>query len=234
MKNLKFIWVVVIAAATMSSCTTYKNSSRLTDVHNKRIQSQNLMVDVETDFNTKVKGNSKTFRGLNAVNAARDNAYYDAIVNNKIDVLVDPIYEVKTLSTIFGNFTTAEVTGYAGKYKNIRTVPEEQLAQYELKLDALKKLTEIDAIVKEDRKTVIVTGGLNGAAATEINTAPALVQQFNALYHNTNISQSQNYNVEEPLPEQDNRPQFLQGGNNKVLKFVGIAGAAFILLTLLM
>ena len=189
--KLPYLFVLSLFIA---SCTSYRNTARLTDISNSRVQTSKFVVDVETDFKRKVKGVSRSFRGLSSVHLARDNAYYNAIITNEVDVLVDPIYEISSTRFLLWTFTKAEVSGYAGTYKNIRTEVDEQVNQYNQKVEALKKLTAIEAIANEQRKTaVIVAGGGNNNAVpttTEINTSPSFVSQFNSLYYNTTLDSS--------------------------------------------
>ena len=168
------------------SCKSYNNSYRANSVTNKTIQTSRMVVDVMPDFTKSVNGTSRTFRGRDSEKLARENAYYNAIVSNNIDVLVDPVYEIRIKNTLFGLRTSADVRGFAGKYQNPRRLENEQFRQYNDKLDALTKLTNVDAVVKENRKTVI----LSGAGGNEIevaNTAPSLIENFNTLFYKTNI-----------------------------------------------
>lgn len=56
------------------------------------------------------------------VEDAKSAAAYNAVVPNKADVLVAPQYTIKVESYFFGAWkeVTAQVTGYAGRIKNIR------------------------------------------------------------------------------------------------------------------
>jgi len=56
------------------------------------------------------------------VEDAKSAAAYNAVVPNKADVLVAPQYMIKVESYFFGAWkeVTAQVSGYAGKIKNIR------------------------------------------------------------------------------------------------------------------
>src|ERR1700761_2006165 len=65
------------------------------------------VVDVDVDFKTRVKGQSGKSK---TIMQAKDQAYFQALVTNNIDVLVDPVYEVVT----HGKKSRATVTGFAG------------------------------------------------------------------------------------------------------------------------
>lgn len=201
MKKLNLFFLIGLVAFITSSCSTYKHSYRLSDVPKTRIGVTPTVVDVTPDFNKQVSGESD--KRTNSIQDAKDNAYYNAIVQNKIDVLVDPIYKVKVRKGLFRTTAKAEVTGFAGEFKNPRTLFENQEAEFDAKLESLKKLVSIEEIKNEERNSVIITTGQNGSTTT-VNTAPSFVEQFNSLFNDTpidfgNKSDNSNSNIiEEP------------------------------------
>lgn len=64
-----------------------------------------------------------SFFGPSIVDEAKSAAAYRAVVPNRADVLVAPQYLIKVESYFFGAWkeVTAQVTGYAGKIRNIKT-----------------------------------------------------------------------------------------------------------------
>jgi len=136
MKHSSFTlsWLLLIGAvAAMSSCTTYSYTSRSQQVTGRRISETPKVAEVEADFTKKI-----TVIGdwAMSANAAKLSAEYKAIVENKIDVLVDPIYKI-TIAPVFNTtdgapwYTMsyrAEATGFAGTYKRLMT-QEEQINQ---------------------------------------------------------------------------------------------------------
>lgn len=69
------------------------------------------------------EGGGFLFFGGGVVEDAKSAAAYNATVPNKADILVAPQYLVKVNSWFFGAYkeVTAQVWGYAGKIKNIKT-----------------------------------------------------------------------------------------------------------------
>lgn len=207
MKNLFTMSFVALIA---TSCSTYKNSYRLTDVPDTRAKVTQTVVDVEPDFSKRIKGESLERR--RSVTEAKNNAYYNAIVTNNVDVLVDPIYEIKSTKGLFGTRHRAWVTGFAGSYKNARTINVENQNTYTQNLDNFKKFVAIDPIVKEDYKSVYIlnnnsAGGCSGSNGSsvvekEIRTTSDLVTRFNSFLSGKNASSSaeefKEANIEEP------------------------------------
>ena len=118
-KLVKKSMLVVAVAASLTSCSTYQHSYRSIEVDQKNSVTAKIQVDVVVtpDFSKRMKAqstkNHKTPQG------AKDEAYYNAIVENQIDVLISPIYSV----TVRGGSCEATVHGYAGFYK---VIPKEE------------------------------------------------------------------------------------------------------------
>jgi len=127
MKNFKinlahflFLPFVLATSLIFNSCSSYKHSSRISNIADQNIiVSNKIAVDLNIDLGKSCKGRSGYHK---TVNDAKDEAYYDAIQTNSIHVLVDPIYSVQTIKTIFGSKSSAEVAGFAGYYKNSRSL----------------------------------------------------------------------------------------------------------------
>jgi hypothetical protein len=78
-------------------------------------------IDLGTEFKVITANSNKRHRDINL---AKEEAYFNAIVDNQIDVLVDPIYTIKKRGRIlffFGGYVEAKVVGFAGYYKNVLT-----------------------------------------------------------------------------------------------------------------
>jgi hypothetical protein len=116
----------------LNSCSSVAYSYRAVDVNKKNLITQEVVVDVKLDVKNKI---SSTSSKRKSVNEAIDEAYYKAIVDNNIDVVVDPIFEVNTTGKIlfFGGKSVAKLTGFGARYENPRN-----------KLEAVKELKTID------------------------------------------------------------------------------------------
>ena len=76
-------------------------------------------IDLGPEFKVITATSNKTHRDIDL---AKHEAYFNAIVDNQIDVLVDPIYTIKKRGRIlffFGGYVEAKVVGFAGYYKNV-------------------------------------------------------------------------------------------------------------------
>lgn len=187
MKQLNFIPIALMCAFTVTSCSTYKHSYRVSDAPSKNVEVTSTVVDVVTDFERKVKATSD--RATSSVQDAKSNAYFNAIQDNDIDVLVDPIYSIRVRRGLFKSSAKASVTGFAGEFVNPRSLQDSQQESYDAKLKALEQFLELKLIVNEDIKTTIIFGGDNGKSNTQtINTGTSLVEQFNSLYNGSATS----------------------------------------------
>ena len=184
MKNLINGLGLVSGVLFLASCSSYTNTYRLTDVPDTRAKVTQTVVDVEPDFTKRIKGES--VKGVGSINEAKNNAYYNAIISNSTDVLVDPIYEIKSKKGLFSTKHTASVTGFVGHYKNPRTLASENQSQFDSNLENLMRFVAISPIAKEEKKAVYILnnagGGCNGASsvvAKEITTTTDLVTRYN-------------------------------------------------------
>lgn len=124
MKKLFFIGAV---ALVMASCTTYSYTSRSANIANDvKLMTTQTLVDVQVDFTKRVEAQSSLCA---TESEAMNEAKYNAIVNNKIDLVIDPIYKIEH------QFRKVRVylTGYAGYYVNPRTA-----------LDGVKQMEDVD------------------------------------------------------------------------------------------
>jgi hypothetical protein len=190
-------------ALLMSSCaaTSFKNTSRVGQVGESKVALTSNVVDVDVNFDSKIQATSEKTR---RVHEAKEQAYYRAIVNNNIDILVDPIYEVYTKS----RKSIATVMGYAGNYVNIRTEKQENQQVYEQelintqasfeqsmaimdrKIQELDKFSKVNAVATEDLKThlIIVSGtGEKGTMSEEINTNISIIDKYNTFENGGSI-----------------------------------------------
>ncbi len=190
---------LVLTTLFFTNCTSYKYTSRLARISTDNTYMTPNVVDVKIDFTKKITARS----GKHPLPAsAKEEAYFKAINENNIDVLVSPIYELETTSKFlfFGGNSKASVIGYAGYFINPRTLPEEQNKNYTVKLAALEKMLKIELLVKEEQKTVILAtpscADNNGKGIAEkeiLFKSPSLIEKFNDLYYGGNSS----YNIQQ-------------------------------------
>lgn len=126
--------ILISSIVLLSSCSSTNYTYRDNFIQDKPVITSEVVVDVKLDVNKKVESTSSKRK---TVELAKNEAYYKAITENNIDVVVDPIFEVKTSDKIlfFGGRSTAKLKGFAGYYVNPRT-----------KVEVIKELKLIDTL----------------------------------------------------------------------------------------
>ncbi len=109
------------------SCSVTTHTSRNTSISNKDLITNNVVVDIKVESGKIVSATSGV---RESIELAKNEAYYKAITEKNIDIVVDPIFEISTIGTRY----TAKVTGFAGYYTNPRS-----------KTDAVKELKAVKA-----------------------------------------------------------------------------------------
>jgi len=162
MKNIfkiLFVGLGLLVVVTTSSCASSKHSHRISQIPEKSVViADKIGVELRVDENKIIQ--ASTSRSHKSPEDAKDEAYYNAITNNNIHVLVDPIYKTRTgpKILIFGGKSTSTVTGFAGYYENPRSYKEfkddldaEKLKKdqdaFDLAIKQMKQLKE-DGIIK--------------------------------------------------------------------------------------
>lgn len=118
MKNIN-LFIVTILGILMTSCSTYTYTSRSTKVNRADLNATAMVVDIRPDFSQRIVTES---RGCTTPEMAKEEAKYQAVVENKCDVVVDPIYKIEKRGN---NNYIAFLTGFAGFYENPRTIYED-------------------------------------------------------------------------------------------------------------
>lgn len=128
----KIVLSLSAAMLVLTSCSTTSHTYRANSIADKNVIAGQVIVDTKLDVKTKVEVTSSK---RNTVTEAMDEAYYKAIVDNNIDLVVDPIFEVVTTDKIlfWGGKSTAKLTGFGAKYDNSRS-----------KIEAVKELKAVD------------------------------------------------------------------------------------------
>ncbi len=177
MTKLKFI-IPLFVVLLLSACNTYKYSSRVVNTQTaNNTQITPSAVDVRIDFSKKIVATSNF---AYSEEDAKQNAWYNAVKNNDIDILVSPVYEIYFESATPGGKCRAKVTGYAGYFSNARSVTEQRNIDADTKLKALGDMLKLEPIANQKSTTVIIPGteNANGAVKSPLN----LVEQFELLY----------------------------------------------------
>lgn len=138
--------LVVSCLMILASCTTYKHTYRISDIPSKDQKiGQSYVYDVQPDITKKVTAESGKHRSSKN---ATDDAYYRAIVENNIHIIVDPIYEVRKGGRflIFGGKYSAKISGFAGFYVNPRTESEYAMNKQKQESDILRVQLVVDSL----------------------------------------------------------------------------------------
>ena len=106
-------------AASLSSCVSMKHTYRTQDVQPSGIMvADNYVADLDINFKKTISG--ETSRQHKSESQAKQEAYFNAISDNNVHVLVDPIYSVSSTKRLFGSTSTAKVYGFGALYENPR------------------------------------------------------------------------------------------------------------------
>ena len=166
--NRRFLGVVLpLFYLTFVSCSS--NNPLLSDEYSYRIVAgperssfeiiNKPLADIKIDLNKKVFASSGSHK---SIKKAKEEAYYNAIINNNIHIVVDPIYKTKTRYGLFGLRSTAEIAGYAGYYENIRyekaLTNDMKLEQdlFEMRFKNIELLSKISSLNKEETNTFMI------------------------------------------------------------------------------
>lgn len=135
MKKLLFFFAAVVF---LSSCKLfsppkvyhYDYHVRNAEIDETSITRSEVVCDLNIDFTKRVMGASREHTGDDRAMRAKEEAYFNALVNNNIDVLVSPIYQVEQTDKT----ASAIAYGFAGMYVNARP-----------RATALKEVESIDS-----------------------------------------------------------------------------------------
>ena len=111
--------IFFVSAAFLTSCVSMKHTYRTQDVQPSGIMvADNYVADLDINFKKTISG--ETSRQHKSETQAKQEAYFNAISDNNVHVLVDPIYSVSSTKRLFGSTSTAKVFGFGALYENAR------------------------------------------------------------------------------------------------------------------
>ncbi|MCG3166659.1 MAG: hypothetical protein POELPBGB_02439 [Bacteroidia bacterium] len=114
MKTTHTLWLLAASATLLISCSAKKHLAYEQYVTKTPLLQAPMIAELDVDLTKKVSANVRCYKS-NEENA-KQAALYDAMKNSGCDVVVHPVYEI-----IFGKkVIEVTVSGYYGKYKNIR------------------------------------------------------------------------------------------------------------------
>lgn len=170
--KIKLLFVAVVSIAALSSCssTSYTHSYRMIEegLHNKtKVKiADNYEADLNINFDAEIKGStSKTHKNEKL---AKQEAYYNAITNNGVHVLINPIYKVSQIGEDFD----CEVVGFGAKYSNPRIIGSEVTNENEgddmdKRLAQLERFSKIEGVQAGLRQSSYIVDTREGCCGDE-------------------------------------------------------------------
>lgn len=135
-KNL----LLILSIFLLGSCTSYRYTKQNFPSENSRTKGitndvtlaarQAFSVDVRVDIDKIVTATSETHENEED---AKNEAYYNCIINNDVDIVVDPIWRETVIEApgpfkfLYKNQYKYEIRGYAGYYENLKDVGDTEL-----------------------------------------------------------------------------------------------------------
>jgi len=202
--KIKLLFVAVVSIAALSSCssTSYTHSYRMIEegLHNKtKVKiADNYEADLNINFDAEIKGStSKTHKNEKL---AKQEAYYNAITNNGVHVLINPIYKV----TQIGEDFDCEVVGFGAKYSNPRIIGSEVTNENEgddmdKRLAQLERFSKIEGVQAGLRQSSYIVDTREGCCGDEkvgkygdtnllhaTDNSSSLVDEYIKFYYNKN------------------------------------------------
>ncbi len=136
---MKKLFLPLIMAVVLTGCSTFQYSSRSVDVRNRNIGTKETAAEVVADYGRVVTATSDY--QVSKSEAIRE-AEYRCIMENKIDVVVDPVFKVELSPLSLSKKYRATITGYAGMYKQapagvdaVKSYSKEEIEKYKLLTD---------------------------------------------------------------------------------------------------
>lgn len=170
---MKKIVYTLLLISFMTSCTFYKYTNqdssepdRVNTISNNvsLTAKKDFAVDVRIDLDKIVTGVSQNHADEND---ARNEAYYNCIVENDIDLVIDPLFKKITneapgiFKMFYKNQYRYEIRGYAGYYENPRDAGDETLQNLKDQLAIEQTQLEIDKIAYEKEDALFRVRGKN-------------------------------------------------------------------------
>ena len=171
---MKKLLLFFIPTLLFTSCVSFKHNHRLATAPKEHSidVANNYVTDLDINFKKKIIATSKQHKFSGD---AKDEAYYNAITENDVHVVVDPIYKVQFTNILYiYRRYKADIVGYAGYYKDFRTQEEENTLDreresetqklaiktedelFEMRVKNLVKLAKIDALASRTNSTYML------------------------------------------------------------------------------
>lgn len=116
------IFSLLLLSMFLASCTTYQYTARQTEINNRQMDTKVQRAAIQVDYDRQVTATSNyQITRRDAINEAE----FMCIRDEKIDVVVDPIYRIEFNPFKFKKNYRATIIGFAGKYQEKETLLDE-------------------------------------------------------------------------------------------------------------
>jgi hypothetical protein len=116
------IFSLLLLSMFLASCTTYQFTARQTEINNRQMDTKVQRAAIQVDYNRQVTATSNyQITRRDAINEAE----FNCIRDEKIDVVVDPIYKIEFNPFKFKKNYRATIIGFAGKYEEKENLLDE-------------------------------------------------------------------------------------------------------------
>lgn len=116
------IFSFILLSMFLASCTTYQYTARQTEINNRQMDTKVQRAAIQVDYNRQVTATSNyQITRRDAINEAE----FNCIRDEKIDVVVDPIYKIEFNPFKFKKNYRATIIGFAGKYEEKENLLDE-------------------------------------------------------------------------------------------------------------
>jgi hypothetical protein len=165
--------LLIICVFFLASCTSFKHTpqsqiepTRVNEIANQvgLVANKQFAVDVRVDLDQIVTGSSANHP---TAEEARNEAYYNCIVNNNVDLVVDPLYKSVEIAApgifkfLYKNKYKYEIRGFAGFYENPTDARNQALEAAQEELALKKAQLAIDKIAFEREDALFKMRGKN-------------------------------------------------------------------------
>ena len=147
----KILLFSTITIIIFGSCSKNYYSHRSVNIDKNDLITTPVVTDISVDLTKKVTAKSGERK---TIAQAMDEAYYNAITSNNIDVVVDPIYNITDKPTIlfFRRRAVVEITGFSGKYTNVRNVTD-AVKSYNMDTSNVKNFVALNFMDNKSRNS---------------------------------------------------------------------------------
>ena len=115
---MKRFFMPLLMALVLTGCSTYQYTSRTIPIGKEAVTPTETSAELVVDYEKSITATSDFQK---TANEAIQQAHYRCMIENKVDVVVDPVYKVERSGYQMSTPYKATVTAFAGTYKTAPT-----------------------------------------------------------------------------------------------------------------